>query len=119
MSKLARLICAFIIISLLALPVVGCAKPLTVSITSPTHGSTKTSEKLEVKGYVSDSKATVWVNDTIVAVSKATKGRGFFLTEVILAEGENTINVVAARGEEGKWKEVVGGTVTVTYTPKA
>lgn len=113
MSK--KLVLVLLVVSLLVLPVVGCAKPLTLSITGPTHGSTQTSEKLEVRGYVSDSKATVWVNDTIVAVGKARGGMAFFSTEVTLAEGENTINVVAARGEEGDWKEVVGKTVVVTY----
>ena len=119
MGKLAKLMCAFFIISLLAVPMVGCAKPLTLSITGPTHGAVVDKSPLEVRGTVSDSKATVWVNDTIVAVTKArTGGRGNFSTNVELNEGENTINVVAARGKEGAWKDIVDRTVTVTYTPK-
>jgi hypothetical protein len=83
----------------------------------PTQGSTRTSEEVEVRGYVSDSKATVWVNDAIVPVGKARKGASYFSTHLILTEGENTINVVAARGEEGAWREVIGETVVVTYNP--
>jgi len=59
----------------------------------------------------------VWVNDVIVAVGKARRGMASFLTEVTLTEGENAINVVAARGKEGDWKEVVGKMVVVTYSP--
>ena len=120
MGKLAKLMCAFFIISLLAVPMVGCAKPLTLLILSPVSVSTVDKSQIEVRGTVSDAKATVWVNDTIVAVTKArTGGKGNFSTNVELNEGENTINVVAARGKEGDWKDVVSKTVTVTYTPKA
>ena len=114
MSKLAKLICALLIISLLALPMVGCAKPLTVSILAPTDGSTIDTSPVEVRGYVSNAKATVWVNDTIVTVSK----KGYYTTMLELAEGENAIKVTAARGEPGKWKDTVARTVTVTYSPK-
>ena len=60
----------------------------------------------------------MWVNDTVVAVSKATRGRGSFSTTITLIEGENTIEIVAAQGKEGKWKNMVHKTVTVTYAPK-
>lgn len=116
MSK--KLVLVLLVVSLLALPVVGCTKPLTSTILGPMNGSTETSEKLEVRGYVSDSKATVWINDAIVAVGKAKRGKAFFTTEILLTEGENVINVVAARGKEGDWEEVVGKTIVVTYSPK-
>jgi len=110
-----KLVLILLVISLLALPVVGCAKPLTLSVWEPKDGATITESTVEVKGYVSDDKATVWVNDRIVPVTKAKA----FSTAIILIEGENTINVVAARGKEGNWKDIVDETVTVTYTPEA
>lgn len=116
MSK--KLVLILLVVSLLALPALGCAKPLTLSIVGPTHGSIQTNEKLDVRGYVSDSKATVWVNDVTVAVGRARRGKALFSTEITLTKGENTINVVAARGKEGDWKEVVGKTVVVTYNPR-
>ena len=110
-----KLLCALLVISLLALPLplLGC-KEFTVSVIAPTHESTITTPAVEVRGFVSDAKATVWVNDAIVAVSK----KGYYSTNLELAEGENEIKVVAARGEPDKWKDVVGRTVTVTYTPE-
>ena len=114
MDKLSKLLGILLVISLLALPVVGCAKPLTLRILGPTDGETVDESSVEVRGYVSDSKATVWVNDTIVTVSK----KGYYSTKLELAEGENIIKVVAARGKPDKWKEVVDRTVTVTYGPE-
>ena len=110
-----ELMSILLLISALVLLVVGCSKPVTLSVWEPKDGATITESTVEVKGYVSDDKATVWVNDRIVPVTKAKA----FSTAIILIEGENTINVVAARGKEGKWKDVVDRTVTVTYTPKA
>ncbi|MBU2536608.1 MAG: hypothetical protein KKD83_10670 [Chloroflexi bacterium] len=117
MNKLAKSICAILIILLLAILMISCAKPLTLTITAPTHGGTVTASPIEVRGYVSDAKATVWVNDTIVTL---TKGRttASFSTNLELAEGENTIKVTAARGKPDKWKDAVARTVTVTYSPK-
>jgi len=112
-----KLVLVLLVVSLVVLSVVSCTQPLTLTILGPTQGSIRTSEPVEVRGSVSDSKATVWVNDAIVDVGKARKGLSFFSTEVTLTEGENTINVVAARGEEGDWKEVIGRTVVVTYNP--
>lgn len=118
MSK--GLLCILLVIASLVLLVVGCSKPLTLSITAPTDKATVDKSPFEVTGTVSDAKATVWVNDTIVAVTKArTGGRGNFSAEIDLVEGPNTVNIVAARGKEGDWKDVVSKTVTVTYTPKA
>lgn len=113
-----KLVLVLLVVSLLALSVAGCTKPLTLTMLEPTYDSTQTSEKLEVRGHVSDGKATVWVNDAIVAVGKARRGKAFFSTEIILTDGENAINVVAARGKEGDWKEVVGKTVVITYSPE-
>ena len=108
-----KLVCALLLITLLALPLTGC-KELTVSITEPKHESTVTESIVEVRGFVSDAKATVWVNDVQVAsVSK----KGYYSAEVTLTEGENTIKVVAAQGKPGKWKKVIGREVTVTYSP--
>ncbi|MFC1915731.1 hypothetical protein ACFLW4_03455 [Chloroflexota bacterium] len=122
-----KLTLVLLLISLLTLSVVGC-KSLTVYLTTPINGSTVTTENIEIRGYVSDSKATVWVNDTIVAVTKVGGIKGFvnynilakghFSTNIDLNEGENIIIIVAAKGEEGNWKEAVGSTVTVTYNPK-
>ena len=118
MDKLAKLVCVLLIISLLAVPMVGCAKPLTLTITAPINGTTVNKSPVEVRANVSDAKATVWVNDSIVTVKKYTKGGGWFSTEVDLNEGENIIKVIAARGyKKGTWKEVVDRTVTVTYSP--
>jgi len=82
-------------------------------------GRTFDQPQVEVRANVSDAKATVWVNDSIVTVKKYSKGGGWFSTKVDLNEGENTIKVTAARGyKKGTWKEVVDRTVTVTYSPK-
>lgn len=105
---------ALLIISLVILPAAGCAKPLSFGWIYPKDGANVTDPILEVKGTVSDGKATVWVNDTIVPVSKG----GTYSTNIELAEGENTINIVAARGKAGKWKNVISRTITVTYNPK-
>ena len=115
MSKVRLLLGVILIIALLALsiPLLGC-KELTVSVIDPREGAAITTPAVEVRGFVSDAKATVWVNDTMVAVGK----KGYYSTMVELTEGENTINVVAARGKEGKWKNAVGRTVTVTYSPE-
>ena len=112
MSKMFKLLAILLVISLLALPLVGC-KALTLSVVAPIDRATITTSTVEVRGTVSDAKATVWVNDSIIAVSK----KGYFSTEVTLTSGENAIEIVAARGKAGKWKNVIGRTVTVTYTP--
>lgn len=95
--------------SLLALPLVGCAKPLTLTVSRPTDGATLTRSLVMVRGMVSDAKARVMVNDTQV---RPGRWYGVFTTKVELTEGVNIIKVVATRG-----KEVLTKTVTVTYTP--
>ena len=115
MNKLAKLICALLIISLLAIPMVGCSKPLSLRITTPMNESIVDTSPVEVRGYVSDSKATVWVGDTTVTtVSK----QGYWSTKLELVEGENTFIVTAARGKPDNWKDTVAWSVTVTYSPK-
>lgn len=114
MKRLAKLVSAILIISLLAIPLAGCSKPLTVSFYEPKDGTTVSEPTVQVRGYVNDPKATVWVNDTIVTLSK-TK---WFTTDLELAQGENTIKVTAARGKPDKWKDTVARTVTVTYSPQ-
>jgi len=113
-----KLVLVLLVISLLALPLVGCAKPVTFYVSEPKDGATVTESPVTVRGSVSDAKATMWLNDTIVAVTKTTRGRGAFSTTIALIEGENTIEIVAAQGKEGKWKNVMSRTVTVTYSPK-
>lgn len=111
MSKKVMMLIALLAVSLLTMPLAGCSKPLTLSVYEPQHGATFTDSMVQVRGYVSDSKATVWVNDSMVEVSK----QGNFSANLELAEGENTIKVTAARGKPDKWKDVVERTVTVTY----
>ena len=104
-----KLLGILVVISLLALPPVGCSKPpLTLTISEPIDGATVTTSSLTVKGTVSDPKATVTVNN---ARTWPSLKYGVFSTKVTLAEGENIITVVATRG-----KEVITTTVTITYT---
>ena len=117
MRKILILMCVLLVALLLTLPVVGCTKPLTLTMRAPTDGATIDTSPVEVRGYVSDSKATVWVNNTQVKVSKS-GGKWYFSTNVELAEGENTIKVTAARGKPDNWKDTVAKTVAVTYSPK-
>jgi len=99
----------------LALPLAGCTQLLNVTVKAPKDGATVNNSLVEVKGHVSDYKATVWVNE--VAVNVLTNGN--FSTNIELAEGENTIKVRAAQGKPDAWKKVVDKTITVTYVPPA
>jgi len=118
MRKGLKLLYALLVVSLLALPLAGCAKALTLSINEPINGSLITASPTSLRVYVSDPKATVWVNDAQVAVTKTRSGTGYISTTIELNEGENPIRVVAARGKPDKWKDVVEKTVTVTYGSK-
>ncbi len=109
MNKLVKFLGILLVISLLAMPLVGCAKELTLTVKAPMDGATVTTASVAVKGNVSTYKATVTVNEVKVTLAKKT---GYFRREVTLIEGENTIKVVATRGDE-----VVTETITVTYTP--
>jgi len=118
MRKKLILGCALLVISLLALALASCAKPLSLSISEPRNGNAVTASPVATRAYVSDSKATVWVNDVEVPVTKTRTG-GYVTTNVDLVEGENTIKVVAARNlKKGEWKDVIERTATVTYKPK-
>lgn len=117
MKKSAKLVFAILIISLLAIPMAGCSKPLSVSFYEPKDGATFTDSTVQVRGYVSDPKATVWLNDYVMTLSKG-RTSATFTTTLELSEGENIIKVTAARGKPDKWKDTVARTVTVTYSPK-
>ena len=101
MSKKVMMLIALLAVSLLALPLAGCAKALTLTVYEPQHGATFTDSTVEVRGYVSEPKATVWVNDYVMTLSKGAR-TATFTTTLELAEGENTIKVTAARGKPDK-----------------
>lgn len=111
-----KLLGALLVISLLAMPLVGCAKPITLTIWEPKHGAVFNEPEIVVSGYVSDAKATVWVDGSRVTLKKS-KTTDTFATTVTLSEGENIIEVIAAQGKTDKWKNIVTRKVTVTYTP--
>ncbi|MFC2004809.1 hypothetical protein ACFLUY_01145 [Chloroflexota bacterium] len=108
MKNLQVLLCAVLVLSLLVMPLVGCAKPLTLTVYQPQHGARLTSSPVTVDCFVSDTKATVKINNTKVSISE----RGYSSVKVSLKEGENTIKVVATYG-----KESVSKTLIVTYAP--
>lgn len=108
MNKLQILLCALLVVLLLAVPLVGCAKPLTLTVSQPKHGVTVTSSQVSVQGSVSDPKAIVTINNVKVSVSK----KGYFSAKVTIKEGENTIKVLATRS-----KKSVSRTLTVYYSP--
>ena len=113
MSKIFKLVGILLLIPLLALSLVGCAKEeLTLTVYTPVDGDMRTSSSVTLQGKVSDSGATVKINDTEVPVTKF----GAFSAKVTLNEGENTIKVVATWGEEVVTKTITK-TITVTYTP--
>ena len=117
MKKSVKLICAVLIISLLAIPMTSCAKPLVVSFYEPKDKAIVSASTIQVRGYISDPKATVWLNDYEMTLSKSSRS-ATFATALELMEGENVITVTAARGKPDKWKDVVARTVTVTYKPQ-
>ena len=109
MNKLVKFLGILLILSLLALPLVGCVKPLTLTVKAPMDGATVTTASVTVKGNVSTYKATVTVNEVKVNVAKRT---GYFQRAVTLIGGENRIKVVATLGEKVETK-----TITVYYPP--
>jgi len=121
MNKKFKLLGILLVISLLAVPLVGCAKGLTLTVSEPKDGATLTESPVAVSGTISDPEATITVNNVEVEVVEVvttletlkahTTGDGSFFADIEL-EGENTITVVATLGEE-----TVTKTVTVTYTP--
>jgi len=93
----------------MAAPIAGCGgpkPPLTVTISQPTEGAVLPQSSYQVRGTVSDSKATVMVNDVKASITP----KGYFGANITLINGENTISVVATRGEE-----TVTKTLKVTY----
>ena len=110
---MVKLLAILLVISLLAMPMVGCAKPLTLRITTPKDGITITESPVRVAGYVPDSKVVVTVGSTEVQPNR----KGYFFCRVELTEGENIIKVVAKRGKPGNWKETVEKTITAIYAP--
>jgi len=109
MNKLVKFLGILLVISLLALSLVACAKPLTLTVKTPMDGATVTTASVTVKGNVSTYKATVTVNEVKVTLARKT---GYFQRAVALTGGENRINVVATLGEK-----VVMKTITVYYPP--
>ena len=107
-NKIVKLLGVLLVISLSVLPLVGCGKQLSLTIYTPTEGATITESPVKVWGYVSDSKATVRVNNVVVVVSEE-----FYSTQFKLTEGENIIQVIATLGEV-----TITNTVTVTYSPE-
>ncbi len=108
MNRKIALLSTLLVISLLAVPLAGCARELTLTIWAPLDGASFTSSPIVVRGNVSDAKAQLSVNDVAVEVDK----KGDFSTTVEALEGDNTINIVATRGEK-----IVTRSVTVTYSP--
>jgi len=111
-TKKIWLIFVLILISLLAASIAGCAgakSPLTMTVSQPVTGANITASPFEVLGIVSDPKATVTVNGIEAAMAPG----GHFGYNISLTEGENTINVVATRGEA-----TVTKTLKVTYTTR-
>jgi len=120
-SNKFKLLGILLIISLLAVPLVGCAKGLALTISEPKNGAILTESHVTVSGTVSDLKATVTVNGIEVEVeggsldvptSLSLVSPFTFSADIKLIEGENTITVVATFGEETVTKRI-----TVTYTP--
>jgi len=120
-NKLVKFLGILLTISLLALPLVACAKPLTLTVKAPMDGATVTTPSVTVKGNVSTYKATVTVNEAKVNVrlvwrkeyqASVARKTSYFERAVTLIGGENRIKVVATLGDE-----VVTKTITVYYPP--
>ncbi len=116
----SRVILALIVITLI-LPsfATSCrSQPLRVWFTEPKMNAV-VGTTVDVKGSVNDSKATVWINDVQLPVTK--KGaNGTFSTTMSFAgldEGDYVIKATASRGKPGKWKDTVSNSVKVTVKP--
>lgn len=107
MNRKSVMLSALLVVSLLAMPLAGCAKELALTIWAPLDGASFTSSPIVVRGNVSDAKAQLSVNDVAVEVDK----KGDFHTTIEALEGDNTISIVATRGEK-----IVTRSVTVTYS---
>ena len=103
-----KFLCLLLVIASLVLLVVACSKPLTLTVLEPQDGATYTESPITIRGVVSDSKATVKINDIRVTVDR----KGGFSTTVAPFEGENAINIVATRD-----KKLATVSLTITYSP--
>ena len=108
MNRKIALLSTLLVISLLALPLMGCARELTLTVLAPAEGSTLTASPVIVRGTVSDAKATVEVNDVAITVDN----KGNFSTTIEPQEGQNAVRFVAYSGTK-----VATKTVTFTYRP--
>jgi hypothetical protein len=97
-KRIWGLVFALFLISVVVLPILSCGPktPLTITISQPTEGASIPTNSFQVRGTVSDAKATVMVNDVKASITP----KGYFGANLTLVKGENTINVVATRGEE-------------------
>jgi hypothetical protein len=109
MNKVSRLAFVLLVLALVVLILAGCAAPLTPSIGRPRDGATVKTSPVRLNGTCPDNKATITVNGQEVAVTQY----GSFEAYVPLTEGENTITVVATRGDKTGTK-----TIKVTYAPE-
>ena len=108
MNRKSVMLSALLVVSLLAMPLVGCSRSLNLSLWAPLDGASFTSSPIVVRGNVSDAKAQLSVNDVAVEVDK----KGDFHTTVEPLDGYNTISIVATRGDK-----IVTHSVTVAYNP--
>lgn len=111
-KKLGRILSIYSLLFLLAALVIGCGgprQPLTLTVSQPIDGATITQSSYQVRGTVSDSKATVMVNDVKASMTP----KGFFGANLTLTPGENTITIVAKRNAE-----TVTQTLKVTFSTR-
>jgi hypothetical protein len=112
-----KLIRILFLLSLLALPLIGCesypwdsASALILKVDAPKDGATVDTPTMAVSGRVTGSQsagAKVSINGAVELVKD-----GKFSVGITLNEGKNVIDVVATSGQAAP-KE----TVTVTYVP--
>lgn len=115
MGKLFKLLGILFVLSLLALPLIGCSPwesglTLSLKVDTPQDGITVTTSTITVSGRVVgtlSAGATVKINNTDVPTND-----GKFSTSVTLTEGTNVIDVVAISGMAKPSQRV-----TVIYVP--
>ena len=117
MDKLFKILGILFVLSLLALPLIGCDNPpwesgmlLVVKVDTPKDGTTVNTPTVTVSGRVAGTEsagAKVRINDADAPVKD-----GKYSTNVTLTEGKNVINIVATAGQAKPEEEV-----TVTYVP--
>lgn len=87
--------------------VISTAAP-TLNVTSPANNLITNSNKVTVAGTAAAGSDSVTLSEVTVNGAKVTLTSGAFTTQVTLAEGSNTITVIA--------KDNIGKTTTVTRT---